>query len=221
MKKSKVKKNKRGIIVLIIAAIMQFTSLAIQQYVIQIEGDIRQLQEYIPHLNNEYQNLEYNHFVNSSLYSNYLEVIEYATSNTNELDPYLLENFIQNTSYFMSLTLENQYVNKLIKDDVIDHYRKLKESILAIDISELDEAYSMFIDYLYEFLKFNREAMLTHGAIIGSIDEYNIEINNLNNSKQIYLLLSISFEVISFLLILIFFRLYINKNLNHKKSQTN
>ena len=57
MKKSS-KISKRGFIILILAGILQFASLAIQQFVVQTEGKIREMQENIPELNNKYQNTD-------------------------------------------------------------------------------------------------------------------------------------------------------------------
>ena len=75
MKKSS-KISKRGFVILILAGILQFASLAIQQFVVQTEGNIREMQENIPELNNKYQNIQSSYFSLSSLNSEYLESIQ-------------------------------------------------------------------------------------------------------------------------------------------------
>ena len=75
MKKSS-KISKRGFIILIIAGVLQFGSLAIQQYVVQAEGNIRNMQERIPELNNKFQNIQSSYFSLTSLNSEYLESIQ-------------------------------------------------------------------------------------------------------------------------------------------------
>ena len=68
--------SKRGFIILIIAGVLQFGSLAIQQYVVQAEGNIRNMQERIPELNNKFQNIQSSYFSLTSLNSEYLESIQ-------------------------------------------------------------------------------------------------------------------------------------------------
>ena len=213
MKKSKTKISKRGFIILIVAALLQFSSLAVQQYVVQLEGDIRDIQEYIPELNNKYQNINSTYQSLSSLYSEYLEASQYMISNTNPLDTYTLENFIENTSYFMDKAIENKYIQNFIDKTIIDNFLDLQEKLKAINVEDLSEGYDLLTDYLYEILTFNRVALKEAGRTLGEIDTYNMIANEMNNNKQIYLLISIVLEIISFLLVLIFFRLFIKKNL--------
>jgi hypothetical protein len=213
VKKSKSKISKKGYIILIIAAILQFSSLAVQQYVVQLEGDIRDIQDYIPELNNKYQNIYSNYQSLSSLYSEYLEASEYMISNSNPLDAYTLENFINNTSYFMDGVIQNKYIQNSIDRPTIDNFLNLQQKVKAINVDDLDKGYDLLTDYLYEILEFNRVALKEAGRTLGEIDNYNIIANKMNNNKQIYLLTSIVLEIISFLLILIFFRLFIKKNL--------
>lgn len=213
MKKFNTKISKRGFIILIVAAFLQFSSLAVQQYVVQLEGDIRDIQDYIPELNNKYQNLNSNYQSLSSLNSEYLEASQYIISNTNPLDAYTLENFIKNTSYFMDKTIENKYIQNFIDKNTIDNFLGLQEKVKAINIDDLSEGYDLLTDYLYEILTFNRVTLKEAGRTLGEIDTYNMIANEMNNNKQIYLLISIVLEIISFLLVLIFFRLFIKKNL--------
>ena len=213
MKKFNTKISKRGFIILIVAAFLQFSSLAVQQYVVQLEGDIRDIQDYIPELNNKYQNLNSNYQSLSSLNSEYLEASQYMISNTNPLDAYTLENFIKNTSYFMDKTIENKYIQNFIDKNTINNFLGLQEKLKAINIDDLSEGYDLLTDYLYEILTFNRVVLKEAGRTLGEIDTYNIIANEMNNNKQIYLLFSIILEIISFLLVLIFFRLFIKKNL--------
>lgn len=213
MKKFNTKISKRGFIILIVAAFLQFSSLAVQQYVVQLEGDIRDIQDYIPELNNKYQNLNSNYQSLSSLNSEYLEASQYIISNTNPLDAYTLENFIKNTSYFMDKTIENKYIQNFIDKNTVDNFLGLQEKVKAINIDDLSEGYDLLTDYLYEILTFNRVTLKEAGRTLGEIDTYNMIANEMNNNKQIYLLISIVLEIISFLLVLIFFRLFIKKNL--------
>lgn len=213
MKKSKTKISKRGFIILIVAALLQFSSLAVQQYVVQLEGDIRDIQDYIPELNNKYQNINSTYQSLSSLYSEYLEASQYMISNTNPLDTYTLENFVKNTSYFMDKAIKNKYIQNFIDKTIIDNFLDLQEKLKAINVDDLSEGYDLLTDYLYEILTFNRIALKEAGRTLGEIDTYNIIANEMNNNKQIYLLISIVLEIISFLLVLIFFRLFIKKNL--------
>jgi len=213
VKKFKTKISKRGFIILIVAALLQFSSLAVQQYVVQLEGDIRDIQEYIPELNNKYQNINSTYQSLSSLYSEYLEASQYMISNTNPLDTYTLENFIENTSYFMDKAIENKYIQNFIDKTIIDNFLDLQEKLKAINVEDLSEGYDLLTDYLYEILTFNRVALKEAGRTLGEIDTYNMIANEMNNNKQIYLLISIVLEIISFLLVLIFFRLFIKKNL--------
>ena len=213
MKKSKTKISKRGFIILIVAALLQFSSLAVQQYVVQLEGDIRDIQDYIPELNNKYQNINSTYQSLSSLYSEYLEASQYMISNTNPLDTYTLENFVKNTSYFMDKAIKNKYIQNFIDKTIIDNFLDLQEKLKAINVDDLSEGYDLLTDYLYEILTFNRVALKEAGRTLGEIDTYNIIANEMNNNKQIYLLISIVLEIISFLLVLIFFRLFIKKNL--------
>jgi len=213
VKKFNTKISKRGFIILIVAAFLQFSSLAVQQYVVQLEGDIRDIQDYIPELNNKYQNLNSNYQSLSSLNSEYLEASQYMISNTNPLDAYTLENFIKNTSYFMDKTIENKYIQNFIDKNTINNFLGLQEKLKAINIDDLSEGYDLLTDYLYEILTFNRFVLKEAGRTLGEIDTYNIIANEMNNNKQIYLLFSIILEIISFLLVLIFFRLFIKKNL--------
>jgi len=213
VKKFNTKISKRGFIILIVAAFLQFSSLAVQQYVVQLEGDIRDIQDYIPELNNKYQNLNSNYQSLSSLNSEYLEASQYMISNTNPLDAYTLENFIKNTSYFMDKTIENKYIQNFIDKNTINNFLGLQEKLKAINIDDLSEGYDLLTDYLYEILTFNRVVLKEAGRTLGEIDTYNIIANEMNNNKQIYLLFSIILEIISFLLVLIFFRLFIKKNL--------
>ena len=195
MKKSKTKISKRGFIILIVAALLQFSSLAVQQYVVQLEGDIRDIQDYIPELNNKYQNINSTYQSLSSLYSEYLEASQYMISNTNPLDTYTLENFVKNTSYFMDKAIKNKYIQNFIDKTIIDNFLDLQEKLKAINVDDLSEGYDLLTDYLYEILTFNRVALKEAGRTLGEIDTYNIIANEMNNNKQIYLLISIVLEI--------------------------
>ncbi len=213
MKKSS-KISKRGFIILVIAGVLQFGSLAIQQYVVQAEGNIRDMQESIPELNNKFQNIQSSYFSLTSLNSEYLESIQMSI-NFGLYSDNLLSNLKFYTSSFMEIVISNSYVKEFIDQTSINNFRNLKKNIEAIDVKDLN-SYSLFEDYLYEIMKFYRVLRKEAGATLGEIDNLNIEINNANNKKQIYLLFSIVLEILSFLLILIFFRLFIQKNIFKK-----
>ena len=65
-------------------------------------------------------------------------------------------------------------------------------------------------------MSFYRVLQKEAGRTLGEIDTLNIEINKMNNDKQTFLLSSIVLEILSFLLVLVFFRLFIQKNLIKK-----
>ena len=213
MKKSS-KISKRGFIILILAGILQFSSLAIQQFVVQTEGKIREMQENIPELNNKYQNIQSTYFSLSSLNSEYLESIQMSI-NFGLYSNNLLSNLIFYTTNFMEIAITNKYVKEFIDESSINNFKNLRENIDVIEIKNLD-SYQIFEDYLYEITNFNRVLQKEAGRTLGEIDSLNIEINKTNNDKQIFLLLSIILEILSFLLVLIFFRLFIQKNLIKK-----
>ena len=213
MKKSS-KISKRGFIILILAGILQFSSLAIQQFVVQTEGKIREMQENIPELNNKYQNIQSTYFSLSSLNSEYLESIQMSI-NFGLYSNNLLSNLIVYTTNFMETSITNKYVKEFIDESSINNFKNLRENIDVIEIKNLD-SYQIFEDYLYEITNFNRVLQKEAGRTLGEIDSLNIEINKINNDKQIFLLLSIILEILSFLLVLIFFRLFIQKNLIKK-----
>ena len=206
MKKSS-KISKRGFIILILAGILQFSSLAIQQFVVQTEGKIREMQENIPELNNKYQNIQSTYFSLSSLNSEYLESIQMSI-NFGLYSNNLLSNLIVYTTNFMETSITNKYVKEFIDESSINNFKNLRENIDVIEIKNLD-SYQIFEDYLYEITNFNRVLQKEAGRTLGEIDSLNIEINKINNDKQIFLLLSIILEILSFLLVLIFFRLFI------------
>ncbi len=203
--------SKRGFIILIIAGVLQFGSLAIQQYVVQAEGNIRNMQERIPELNNKFQNIQSSYFSLTSLNSEYLESIQMSL-NFRLFSDDLLSNLKFYTSNFMEIVISNKYVKEFIDQTTIRNFENLKKNIEELEVENLS-SYSIFEDYLYEIMKFYRVLQKEAGATLGEIDNLNIEINNANNNKQIYLLFSIVLEISSFLLILVFFRLFINKNL--------
>ena len=213
MKKSS-KISKRGFIILILAGILQFSSLAIQQFVVQTEGKIREMQENIPELNNKYQNIQSTSFSLSSLNSEYLESIQMSI-NFGLYSNNLLSNLIFYTTNFMEIAITNKYVKEFIDESSINNFKNLRENIDVIEIKNLD-SYQIFEDYLYDITNFNRVLQKEAGRTLGEIDSLNIEINKINNEKQIFLLLSIILEILSFLLVLIFFRLFIQKNLIKK-----
>ena len=126
----------------------------------------------------------------------------------------LLSNLIY-TSNFMEIVISNKYVKEFIDQVSIKNFESLKKNVEELEVENLN-SYSVFEDYLYEIMKFYRVLQKEAGATLGEIDNINIEINNANNNKQIYLLFSIVLEILSFLLILIFFRLFIQKNLIKK-----
>ena len=206
--------SKRGFIILIIAGVLQFGSLAIQQYVVQAEGNIRNMQERIPELNNKFQNIQSSYFSLTSLNSEYLESIQMSI-NFGLYSDNLLSNLKLYTSNFMEIVISNKYVKEFIDPDPIKNFVNLKKNVEELEVENLN-SYSVFEDYLYEIMKFYRVLQKEAGATLGEIDNLNIEINNANNNKQIYLLFSIVLEILSFLLILIFFRLFIQKNLIKK-----
>tara|TARA_A100001011_G_C14321815_1_gene851147 strand:+ start:4106 stop:4750 length:645 start_codon:yes stop_codon:yes gene_type:complete len=206
--------SKRGFIILVIAGVLQFGSLAIQQYVVQAEGNIRDMQESIPELNNKFQNIQSSYFSLTSLNSEYLESIQMSI-NFGLYSDNLLSNLKFYTSSFMEIVISNSYVKEFIDQTSINNFRNLKKNIEAIDVKDLN-SYSLFEVYLYEIMNFYRVLRKEAGATLGEIDNLNIEINNANNKKQIYLLFSIVLEILSFLLILIFFRLFIQKNIFKK-----
>ena len=199
---------------MIIAGVLQFGSLAIQQYVVQAEGNIRDMQESIPELNNKFQNIQSSYFSLTSLNSEYLESIQMSI-NFGLYSDDLLSNLKFYTSSFMEIVISNKYVKEFIDQTSVNNFRNLKKNIEEIDVKDLN-SYSVFEDYLYEIMNFYRVLQKEAGATLGEIDNLNIEINNANNNKQIYLLLSIVLEILSFLLILIFFRLFIQKNIIKK-----
>ena len=203
--------SKRGFIILIIAGVLQFGSLAIQQYVVQAEGNIRNMQERIPELNNKFQNIQSSYFSLTSLNSEYLESIQMSL-NFRLFSDDLLSNLKFYTSNFMEIVISNKYVKEFIDQTSIENFENLKKNIEELEVENLT-SYSIFEDYLYEIMKFYRVLQKEAGATLGEIDNLNIEINNANNNKQIYLLFSIVLEISSFLLILVFFRLFIKKNL--------
>ena len=219
MKKSKTKINKRGFIILIFAAILQFGSLALQQYVIQLEGNIRNLQEEIPLLNNKLQNLQSNYLNLASLNSEYLEAIQLSI-NLGLYSDNIFKNFINYTENFMSLTLNNLYIREHVEPEVINNFKDLKLKISSVDTKNLEENYGLFENYLYEIMTFYREIQYEVGKTFNQIDETNIIINQQNNNKQIYLLVSIVLEIVSFLLVLIFFKLFIKRNLSGIKKNS-
>ena len=206
--------SKRGFIILIIAGVLQFGSLAIQQYVVQAEGNIRNMQERIPELNNKFQNIQSSYFSLTSLNSEYLESIQMSL-NFRLFSDDLLSNLKFYTSNFMEIVISNKYVKEFIDPVSIKNFDSLKKNVEELEVDNLN-SYSIFEDYLYEIMKFYRVLRKEAGATLGEIDNLNIEINNANNNKQIYLLFSIVLEILSFLLILIFFRLFIQKNLIKK-----
>ena len=199
---------------MIIAGVLQFGSLAIQQYVVQAEGNIRNMQERIPELNNKFQNIQSSYFSLTSLNSEYLESIQMSI-NFGLYSDNLLSNLKFYTSNFMEIVISNKYVKEFIDPDHIKNFESLKKNVEELEVENLN-SYSVFEDYLYEIMKFYRVLQKEAGATLGEIDNLNIEINNANNNKQIYLLFSIVLEILSFLLILIFFRLFIQKNLIKK-----
>ncbi len=203
--------SKRGFIILIIAGVLQFGSLAIQQYVVQAEGNIRNMQERIPEFNNKFQNIQSSYFSLTSLNSEYLESIQMSL-NFRLFSDDLLSNLKFYTSNFMEIVISNKYVKEFIDQTSIKNFENLKKNIEELEVENLT-SYSIFEDYLYEIMKFYRVLQKEAGATLGEIDNLNIEINNANNNKQIYLLFSIVLEISSFLLILVFFRLFIKKNL--------
>ena len=196
---------------MIIAGVLQFGSLAIQQYVVQAEGNIRNMQERIPELNNKFQNIQSSYFSLTSLNSEYLESIQMSL-NFRLFSDDLLSNLKFYTSNFMEIVISNKYVKEFIDQTSIENFENLKKNIEELEVENLT-SYSIFEDYLYEIMKFYRVLQKEAGATLGEIDNLNIEINNANNNKQIYLLFSIVLEISSFLLILVFFRLFIKKNL--------
>ena len=206
--------SKRGFIILVIAGVLQFGSLAIQQYVVQAEGNIRNMQERIPELNNKFQNIQSSYFSLTSLNSEYLESIQMSL-NFRLFSDDLLSNLKFYTSNFMEIVISNKYVKEFIDQTSIKNFENLKKNIEELEVENLT-SYSIFEDYLYEIMKFYRVLQKEAGATLGEIDNLNIEINNANNNKQIYLLFSIVLEILSFLLILIFFRLFIQKNIFKK-----
>ncbi len=199
---------------MIIAGVLQFGSLAIQQYVVQAEGNIRNMQERIPELNNKFQNIQSSYFSLTSLNSEYLESIQMSI-NFGLYSDNLLSNLKFYTSNFMEIVISNKYVKEFIDPVSIKNFDSLKKNVEELEVDNLN-SYSIFEDYLYEIMKFYRVLRKEAGATLGEIDNLNIEINNANNNKQIYLLFSIVLEILSFLLILIFFRLFIQKNLIKK-----
>lgn len=199
---------------MIIAGVLQFGSLAIQQYVVQAEGNIRNMQERIPELNNKFQNIQSSYFSLTSLNSEYLESIQMSI-NFGLYSDNLLSNLKFYTSNFMEIVISNKYVKEFIDQVSIKNFESLKKNVEELEVENLN-SYSVFEDYLYEIMKFYRVLQKEAGATLGEIDNLNIEINNANNNKQIYLLFSIVLEILSFLLILIFFRLFIQKNLIKK-----
>ena len=196
---------------MIIAGVLQFGSLAIQQYVVQEEGNIRNMQERIPELNNKFQNIQSSYFSLTSLNSEYLESIQMSI-NFGLYSDNLLSNLKYYTSNFMEIVISNKYVKEFIDQVSIKNFESLKKNVEELEVENLN-SYSVFEDYLYEIMKFYRVLQKEAGATLGEIDNLNIEINKANNNKQIYLLFSIVLEILSFLLILIFFRLFIQKNL--------
>lgn len=199
---------------MIIAGVLQFGSLAIQQYVVQAEGNIRNMQERIPELNNKFQNIQSSYFSLTSLNSEYLESIQMSI-NFGLYSDNLLSNLKFYTSNFMEIVISNKYVKEFIDQVSIKNFESLKKNVEELEVENLN-SYSVFEDYLYEIMKFYRVLQKEAGATLGEIDNLNIEINKANNNKQIYLLFSIVLEILSFLLILIFFRLFIQKNLIKK-----
>lgn len=196
---------------MIIAGVLQFGSLAIQQYVVQAEGNIRNMQERIPELNNKFQNIQSSYFSLTSLNSEYLESIQMSI-NFGLYSDNLLSNLKYYTSNFMEIVISNKYVKEFIDQVSIKNFESLKKNVEELEVENLN-SYSVFEDYLYEIMKFYRVLQKEAGSTLGEIDNLNIEINKANNNKQIYLLFSIVLEILSFLLILIFFRLFIQKNL--------
>ena len=213
MKKSS-KISKRGFVILILAGILQFASLAIQQFVVQTEGNIREMQENIPELNNKYQNIQSSYFSLSSLNSEYLESIQMSI-NFGLYSDHLLSNLKIYTTNFMEAAIANKYVQEFIDETSINNFKNLRKKIDAIEVKDLD-SYQIFEDYLYEIMSFYRVLQKEAGRTLGEIDTLNIEINKMNNDKQTFLLSSIVLEILSFLLVLVFFRLFIQKNLIKK-----
>ncbi len=213
MKKSS-KISKRGFVILILAGILQFASLAIQQFVVQTEGNIREMQENIPELNNKYQNIQSSYFSLSSLNSEYLESIQMSI-NFGLYSDHLLSNLKIYTTNFMEAAIANKYVQKFIDETSINNFKNLRKKIDSIEVKDLD-SYQIFEDYLYEIMSFYRVLQKEAGRTLGEIDTLNIEINKMNNDKQTFLLSSIVLEILSFLLVLVFFRLFIQKNLIKK-----
>ena len=213
MKKSS-KISKRGFVILILAGILQFASLAIQQFVVQTEGNIREMQENIPELNNKYQNIQSSYFSLSSLNSEYLESIQMSI-NFGLYSDHLLSNLKIYTTNFMEAAIANKYVQEFIDETSINNFKNLRKKIDSIEVKDLD-SYQIFEDYLYEIMSFYRVLQKEAGRTLGEIDTLNIEINKMNNDKQTFLLSSIVLEILSFLLVLVFFRLFIQKNLIKK-----
>ncbi len=213
MKKSS-KISKRGFVILILAGILQFASLAIQQFVVQTEGNIREMQENIPELNNKYQNIQSSYFSLSSLNSEYLESIQMSI-NFGLYSDHLLSNLKIYTTNFMEAAIANKYVQEFIDETSINNFKNLRKKIDAIEVKDID-SYQIFEDYLYEIMSFYRVLQKEAGRTLGEIDTLNIEINKMNNDKQTFLLSSIVLEILSFLLVLVFFRLFIQKNLIKK-----
>ena len=206
--------SKRGFVILILAGILQFASLAIQQFVVQTEGNIREMQENIPELNNKYQNIQSSYFSLSSLNSEYLESIQMSI-NFGLYSDHLLSNLKIYTTNFMEAAIANKYVQKFIDETSINNFKNLRKKIDSIEVKDLD-SYQIFEDYLYEIMSFYRVLQKEAGRTLGEIDTLNIEINKMNNDKQTFLLSSIVLEILSFLLVLVFFRLFIQKNLIKK-----
>ena len=206
--------SKRGFVILILAGILQFASLAIQQFVVQTEGNIREMQENIPELNNKYQNIQSSYFSLSSLNSEYLESIQMSI-NFGLYSDHLLSNLKIYTTNFMEAAIANKYVQEFIDETSINNFKNLRKKIDAIEVKDLD-SYQIFEDYLYEIMSFYRVLQKEAGRTLGEIDTLNIEINKMNNDKQTFLLSSIVLEILSFLLVLVFFRLFIQKNLIKK-----
>ena len=206
--------SKRGFVILILAGILQFASLAIQQFVVQTEGNIREMQENIPELNNKYQNIQSSYFSLSSLNSEYLESIQMSI-NFGLYSDHLLSNLKIYTTNFMEAAIANKYVQEFIDETSINNFKNLRKKIDAIEVKDID-SYQIFEDYLYEIMSFYRVLQKEAGRTLGEIDTLNIEINKMNNDKQTFLLSSIVLEILSFLLVLVFFRLFIQKNLIKK-----
>ena len=97
---------------MIIAGVLQFGSLAIQQYVVQAEGNIRNMQERIPELNNKFQNIQSSYFSLTSLNSEYLESIQMSI-NFGLYSDNLLSNLKYYTSNFMEIVISNKF-NKTV-----------------------------------------------------------------------------------------------------------